>query len=45
MSRDGGIGGIVEAVDCSHSFYVFSLIGKQWLVAVTLARIISYQSI
>ena len=42
VTRDGGIGGVVEQVDGSHSFYVFSPIGKYWLVAVTLASIISY---
>ena len=42
MTRDGGIGGVVKAVNGSHSFYVFSFIGKQWLVVDTLASIISY---
>ena len=42
MTRVGGIGGLVEVVDGSHSFYVFSFIGKRVLVAVTLASIILY---
>ena len=37
MTRDGGV---VDVVDGSHSFYVFNLIGKQWLDAVILASTI-----
>ena len=43
--RNGGIAGVVEVVDGSRSFCILILIGKLWLVAIILAKIVLYQSI
>ena len=41
-TRDGGIAGVAEVVDGSHPFCILILIGKKWLVAIILAKIVLY---